>query len=244
MGYNQNSTFGFGSDGDISGGTVTTANNGLSMVGTTTVVLGQDVAEAGDPAELTSNREIPMGRVLGDSFTFTFIETEFRNESVSIAVTPQATVTITSNDQTNGMLRFADLVETIEITHTSGSVVMRNPNVDSSIQFRFDPSNSDISLTNTKLSINTLNGGTAQLVIGPGAADENTAPLKFDGGVFNTTPETGAMEYNGTNLTFVRTGTTRQSILMANVITVESIASNRTVTVNIAGTTIKLLAAV
>lgn len=62
MGFSQNSTFGFGSTGDISGGgTVNAAANGLSLVGGNTVVLGQDVGQVGNPATLLSIREIPIG---------------------------------------------------------------------------------------------------------------------------------------------------------------------------------------
>ena len=52
---------------------------------------------------------------------------------------------------------------------------------------------------------------TALLTIKAGTATASTAPLKFTSGVVNTTPETGAMEYNGTNLFFTRSGTTRET---------------------------------
>ncbi len=42
------------------GGGFTVAQNGLSKMGGTTVVLGQDVGESGNPAMLLSDREIPM----------------------------------------------------------------------------------------------------------------------------------------------------------------------------------------
>jgi hypothetical protein len=53
---------------------------------------------------------------------------------------------------------------------------------------------------------------TASLHIKPGTASANGAPLKFTSGTNTTTAETGAVEYNGTNLFFTRTGTTRESI--------------------------------
>lgn len=83
---------------------------------------------------------------------------------------------------------------------------------------------------------------TALLHLGAGTATANTAPLKFTSGTNLTTGETGAMEYDGTNLFFTPTGTTRQSILMSATVTTESVASDTTVTVNIGGTTYKLLA--
>lgn len=68
------------------------------------------------------------------------------------------------------------------------------------------------------------------------------APLCFTSGTNNTTAQAGAMEYNGTNLFFTRTGTTRQTVLTANVITTEAIVSDTSITINVAGTDYKLLA--
>lgn len=53
---------------------------------------------------------------------------------------------------------------------------------------------------------------TASLHIKAGTATANTAPLKFTSGINLTTAETGAMEYDGTNLYFTPTGTTRQTL--------------------------------
>ncbi len=83
---------------------------------------------------------------------------------------------------------------------------------------------------------------TAILHLKAGTATASTAPLKFTSGTNLTTAEAGAMEYDGTNLFFTRTGTTRQSVLTANVVTTEVIVSDTSITVNIAGTDYKLLA--
>lgn len=53
---------------------------------------------------------------------------------------------------------------------------------------------------------------TAYLHIAAGTAAASTAPLKLTSGTNNTTAETGAMEYDGTNLFFTRTGTTRETV--------------------------------
>jgi len=53
---------------------------------------------------------------------------------------------------------------------------------------------------------------TAYLHLKAGTATASTAPLKFTSGTKLTTPEAGAMEYDGTNLTFTRTGTTREIV--------------------------------
>jgi hypothetical protein len=57
-----------------------------------------------------------------------------------------------------------------------------------------------------------LTSPTAYLNIKAGTATAGTAPIKLTSGVLNTTAETGALEYNGTNLSFVPTGTLRENI--------------------------------
>lgn len=57
---------------------------------------------------------------------------------------------------------------------------------------------------------------TAYLHIGAGAAGANNSPLKLTSGTNLTTAETGAVEYNGTNLFFTRTGTTRENVWCGN----------------------------
>lgn len=56
----------------------------------------------------------------------------------------------------------------------------------------------------------------SRLHLPAGSATANTAPLQFVSGVVETTPRTGIMEYNGTNLFFVRSGTTRESVFTGN----------------------------
>lgn len=81
------------------------------------------------------------------------------------------------------------------------------------------------------------------LHLGAGLAGTNQCPIKFTSGTNLTTPETGAMEYNGTNLFFTRSGTTRESIICANAVnSVSPTAQNRTITVVIDGTTYYLTA--
>jgi hypothetical protein len=92
------------------------------------------------------------------------------------------------------------------------------------------------------VSIKTTSNS-AYLMLGAGTASANTAPLKFTSGTNLTTAETGAMEYNGTNLFFTRTGTTRESIITANAVnSVSPTSPNRTITVVIDGTTYYLAA--
>lgn len=53
---------------------------------------------------------------------------------------------------------------------------------------------------------------TALLTLGAGSTAAGSAPLKFTSGSGMTTGETGAVEYNGTNLFFTRSGTTRENV--------------------------------
>jgi lysophospholipase L1-like esterase len=57
---------------------------------------------------------------------------------------------------------------------------------------------------------------TARLHLPAGAAGAGNGPLKFTSGVNLTTGEVGTMEYNGVNLFFTRTGTTRENVLVGN----------------------------
>lgn len=79
---------------------------------------------------------------------------------------------------------------------------------------------------------------TAYLHFKAGTATASTAPIKLTSGTNLTTAETGAIEYNGTNLFFTRTGTTRESVITANSVnTVSPTSPNRTITVVIDGVT-------
>lgn len=53
---------------------------------------------------------------------------------------------------------------------------------------------------------------TAKLHIGAGSATANTAPIKLTSGTLNTTPEAGAIEFDGTNLYFVNSAGVRRTI--------------------------------
>jgi hypothetical protein len=88
----------------------------------------------------------------------------------------------------------------------------------------------------------TTSAPTARLHLPAGASGANNAPLKFTSGTNLTTAEAGAMEYNGTNLFFTRSGTTREGVLTQSAVTTEALTSDTSVTVNIGGTTYKLLA--
>lgn len=72
--------------------------------------------------------------------------------------------------------------------------------------------------TNLRMGLNGVTSPTAWLHIPAGTASANTAPLKFNSGVNLTTPEAGAMEYNGTSLFFTPSSTRLRTVLTNNTI--------------------------
>ena len=68
--------------------------------------------------------------------------------------------------------------------------------------------------TNKQVSIGTAAVPTAKLHIAAGAAAATSAPIKLTAGTNMTTPEAGAVEFDGTNL-FFTTGSTRQIAVAA-----------------------------
>ncbi len=82
---------------------------------------------------------------------------------------------------------------------------------------------------------------TALIHAAAGTATAGTAPLKLTSGTNLTTAEAGAFEYNGTNLFFTRSGTTREGVLTGVTIATETVVSDTTLTLNFAGTSYKIL---
>ncbi len=56
----------------------------------------------------------------------------------------------------------------------------------------------------------------AYLTLGAGTATAGTAPMKLTSGTNTTTAVAGQVEYNGTNLFFTRTGSTRENVFVGN----------------------------
>jgi hypothetical protein len=108
---------------------------------------------------------------------------------------------------------------------------------DNSIHFRNGLSGSQ----STKMIIdNSGNVGigttvpTASLHIKAGTATANTAPLKLTSGTNLTTPELGAVEYDGTNLFYTASGPTRHTI--ANLDEAQTFSGQKTFVAPILGT--------
>ena len=81
---------------------------------------------------------------------------------------------------------------------------------------------------------------TAKLHVGAGTT--TLAPLKLTSGTNLTTAEAGAFEYNGADLFFTKSGTTRGNVLVATAVTTEVVVSDTTLTITYQGTTYKVLA--
>jgi len=109
------------------------------------------------------------------------------------------------------------------------------PIASSSLVFRI---NNATVLTGTTVAL-TLSSG---VVMTLAAGTTTSAPLLFQSGTNRTTAAAGSMEYNGTNLFFTRSGTTREGVLTQSAVTTEVLVSDTSVTVNINGITYKLLA--
>jgi hypothetical protein len=102
----------------------------------------------------------------------------------------------------------------------------------------------DLGLSRAAANIMSITNGSSgagkirALVLDAGTSAPGRAPLKLVSGTNLATAELGAIEYNGTNLFFTRTGTTRENIVCASAVnTVSPTAQNRTITINIDGTT-------
>lgn len=80
----------------------------------------------------------------------------------------------------------------------------------------------------------------ARLEIAGGTTTQ--APINIASGTNKTTAAAGDLEYNGTNLFFTRSGTTRENVICASAVTTEVIVSDTSLTINYNGTTYKLLA--
>ena len=98
-----------------------------------------------------------------------------------------------------------------------------NYGIDNSDSDKFKIGTGSSLTSGAKLTIDDISGNvgigtiapTAALHIKAGTATASTAPLKFTSGTNLTTPEAGAMEFDGTNL-FFTPSTTRETILFAS----------------------------
>lgn len=202
---------------------ITAANNGLSIA-TSTIVLGQNVGEVGNPAALSSSREIPMNSfeltLKGSTGSFNVKD----NGQVAI-VGPGGSSTPALSVTSSGNTRFR-----LDGTTNVGMNIRNNSALSWTVaSYQANTGNFDFVFYNDQNSVNSffIDGNTNNMAIGfttptakihlpAGTATANTAPIKLTSGVNLTTAETGALEYNGTNLFFTRTGTTRETVWTGN----------------------------
>lgn len=188
----------------------------------------------------------------GESSKLTFDGTTLNLTNNTAANTGLLTLTGTSTGNLNiGFYNGATYKGGVGYIMASGNIGFLNANY-SAADFMFllnssgsmlfqDAVTSAVKMTLTKDGRMFIGGSTtptSYLHLAAGTATASTAPLKFTSGTNLTTPETGAMEYNGTNLFFTRTGTTRENVLTTgSVNSVSPTSPNRTITVVIDGTT-------
>lgn len=206
-------------------GGVTSAEQGLSDTGGV-VTLGQDIGEAGNPAALTSNREIPLNgnnlAINGTTLKYTFepgrLHLTDTNQDAQITARA-ASFSDTSPAGTSliGLLNTADYFQMV-LSNSTGRASLEASTVMSvgtQTTDRVDIITNGLERisilgTNGNVGIRTTNP-TAQLHLPAGATGAQNAPLKFTSGALMVTPETGAVEFDGTHLYF-SIGSTRYQI--------------------------------
>lgn len=224
------------------------AADGLSISTAGETVLGQDVGEAGNPAALTSVREVPTG-----GFSINLIDSGLNSDlSAGVIGLHNDDNTLVINMNTNGST-FINLRDDlsgspyIQFNTSNASEQVNLINLqgffhitkDLSFDFIVDVNNAEVVVNGGRVGIATT--PTAMLHISGNSGAAGTAPIKIEPGAFLSPSEVGGLEYDGTNLTFVRIAD-REDILMASTVASETITPDSTITVNVGGTNYKLVA--
>lgn len=101
-------------------------------------------------------------------------------------------------------------------------------------RFRSANTNGTLTLNNGTTDILTINSTNRFLLA---AGSSTIAQMRWTAGTILGTAAAGVMEYDGTNLHFTRTGTTRGTLIQSDAVnSVSPTAPDRTITVNIDGT--------
>lgn len=227
----------------ISGNFATT----LTVTNTTTLTL----PTTGTLATLAGVEEL-TNKTLGTGTVFSVIPTI--NDGITFTFNPNATVSgINVGGQggnvstiVNGNLWYNSSTGSLNTNklNTTHSVIT-SPDLTSStnrIPIITGSSNSITSSPNLTFITNRILGTTLYLTLSAGTATAGTAPLKMTSGTNLTTAEAGAFEYNGADLFFTKSGTTRGTVLVSTAVTTEVVVSDTTLTISHAGTTYKILA--
>lgn len=182
--------------------TVTTANTGLSMTGTA-VRLGQVTSTAGDPALISVDREIPF--VPGASLVLSYN---------SIPVADVAT-RLDANQLLMTGRASAGSVPIITLTDLDNDQL--NIHRDPALGWTIDAStNLTIGMPTYIGDGNFLGNLDAQVMVAPGIAARGQMRLFSGTLAAGGAIKQGLLENNGTNLSFVRSGVTRENVFTGN----------------------------
>lgn len=184
--------------------TVTAADQGLSLTGTT-VRLGQAVGAVGNPAQVNADREIPFDLFV----SLNLITTALPAATLQMAINP---------------LLFN---WTFDSTAVQPQFQMLATDTGESFNIFYDPATPTfffgapgVRVTCESFALFNIGGGsaaaTAQLEIGGGGNNAFQGQLKFRGPNLLVNPEAGVMEFDGTNIFFTRVAPTRENILTGN----------------------------
>lgn len=184
--------------------TVTAANEGLSLSGTT-VQLGEPTGTVGNPSQITATRDLPFDINGFLNLITTFIP----SSALNLQITPYLINWTFDSGTIQPIFQMLD--------NTTGSAwdLFYNP-ADNS-WFMGAPGEN---ITIENFTLFNISGGsgtpTAQVDIGGGGNGVGQGQLKFRGPNLLTAPEQGVMEFDLTNLFFTRTAGTRESVLIGN----------------------------
>jgi len=213
---------------------------------------GGSTSPAGNYGNLQINRNGAFATPGSDSLDFT--------TGLDIKGHVNVSATSTTGIQFGGTTRIYDDGSKMRISPSGAALQLYTAGVGNSLQvFNSAGSNSivvdgqtgQIYRSSSGLQIQTTGNvgigsgvgttSTARLHISAGTATASSAPFKLTSGTNLTTPEEGAMEYNGTNLFFTPSSAARNNILMtASVNSVSPTSPNRTITVVVDGVTLYL----
>ncbi|MFA6290304.1 MAG: hypothetical protein WC637_00910 [Victivallales bacterium] len=197
-------------------GDVTVTNTGVATIQANSVALGTDttgnyvatVADAGNGAITVAGSGSETAAVTLDlaANSVTTVKILDNNVTLSKLEHSQAGNQLLTTDGTNNPQWSANLP--VASLPTGGAwTLSSNLNIDSDA-FVIDQANNRVGIGN--------NAPTAALHLKAGTASANTAPLKLTSGTSLTTPEAGAVEYDGTNLYLTNSALSRKTVALAN----------------------------